>query len=95
MRIVKVETIRNTALPNVLWVQVHTEDGLVGLGETYYLPGAVEAVIHDLIATFVLGRSMERLRAFGIRSSATAISLAMPEPRCVPCPPWILRCGIY
>jgi galactonate dehydratase len=56
VRIVKVETIRNTALPNVLWVQVHTEDGLIGLGETFYLPGAVEAVIHDLIAAFILGR---------------------------------------
>jgi galactonate dehydratase len=57
MSIVKVETIRNGAQPNVLWVQLHTEDGLVGLGETYYLPGAVEAVIHDLIADFILGRS--------------------------------------
>lgn len=56
MRIVKVETIRNAALPNVLWVQLHTEDGLIGLGETFYLPAAVEAVIHDLIAEFVLGR---------------------------------------
>ncbi|MGC2399305.1 MAG: mandelate racemase/muconate lactonizing enzyme family protein [Acidobacteriaceae bacterium] len=57
MRIVKVETIRNTALPQVLWVQIHTEDGLIGLGETFYLPGAVGAVIHDLIAAFILGQS--------------------------------------
>jgi len=57
VRIVKVETIRNAALPNSLWVQIHTEDGLIGLGETFYLPGAVEAVIHDLIAAFLLGRS--------------------------------------
>ncbi len=57
MKIVKVETIRNSDLPNVLWVHVHTEDGLIGLGETFYLPGAIEAVIHDAIAAFVLGRS--------------------------------------
>jgi galactonate dehydratase len=57
VKIVKVETIRNKALPNLLWVQVHTEDGIIGLGETFYLPGAVEAVIHDLIAAFILGRS--------------------------------------
>jgi galactonate dehydratase len=57
VRIIKVETIRNADLLNVLWVQLHTEDGLIGLGETFYLPGAVEAVIHDLIASFVLGRS--------------------------------------
>jgi L-alanine-DL-glutamate epimerase-like enolase superfamily enzyme len=41
----------------MIWVQVHTDDGLIGLGETFYLPGAVEAVIHDLIAASVLGRS--------------------------------------
>jgi L-alanine-DL-glutamate epimerase-like enolase superfamily enzyme len=57
MKIVKLETIRNPRLPNVLWVQIHTQDGIIGLGETFYLPGAVEAVIHDLIAAFVLGRS--------------------------------------
>jgi galactonate dehydratase len=42
MRIVKVQTIRHTALPHLLWVQIHSDDGLVGLGETYYLPSAVE-----------------------------------------------------
>src|SRR3984957_11353649 len=57
MRIVKIETIRHTALPNSLWVQIHSDDGKVGLGETFYLPGAVEAVVHDVIVEFVLGRS--------------------------------------
>jgi galactonate dehydratase len=57
MRIVKVQTIRHTALPHLLWVQIHSDDGLVGLGETYYLPSAVEAVIHDAFAEMVLGRS--------------------------------------
>jgi galactonate dehydratase len=57
MRVVKIETIRHTALPHVLWVQIESEDGLVGLGETFYLPSAVEAVIHDAFASFVLGRS--------------------------------------
>jgi galactonate dehydratase len=63
MRLAKVETIRNAALPNLLWVQLHTEDGLVGLGETFYLPGAVEAVFHDLIAPFVLGRSDDEIES--------------------------------
>lgn len=57
MRVIRIETVRHTALPHVLWVQVHSEDGLVGLGETFYLPSAVEAVIHDAFASFVLGRS--------------------------------------
>ena len=33
---------------NTLGCRIYTSDGLVGLGETYYLPRAVSAVIHDL-----------------------------------------------
>ena len=40
-----------------IWVQLHTADGLVGLGETYHVPGAVEAVIHDSVAPLLLGQS--------------------------------------
>ena len=72
MKITKVETVwfqaqpdaewrkqnpnSRQALPNNLWVQIHTDDGLVGLGETYYLPRAVAAVIHDTIAPLLIGR---------------------------------------
>ncbi len=45
------------ALPNNLWVRIHTDEGLVGLGETYYLPRAVSAVIHDLYASILIGRN--------------------------------------
>jgi len=44
------------ALPNNLWVRIHTDDGLVGLGETYYLPRAVASVVHDVFAPLLLGR---------------------------------------
>src|SRR6201996_9115005 len=44
------------ALPNNLWVRLYTDDGLVGLGETYYLPRAVSAIIHDLFSPLLLGR---------------------------------------
>lgn len=44
------------ALPNNLWVRLHTDDGLVGLGETYYLPRAIAAIIHDVYAPLLLGR---------------------------------------
>src|SRR4051812_38533964 len=55
MRIARLETIRVPEHPNSLWLQVHSDDGLVGLGETYYLPAAVEAVIHDFAAQYLLG----------------------------------------
>ncbi len=57
MRIVRLETIWYDEQPNTLWVRIHTEDGLVGLGETYYAPRAVSAMIHDVLGTLLLGRS--------------------------------------
>ena len=60
-RIERIETIRCAAQPNVLWVEVTDEEGRVGLGETYYLPGAVEAVIHEMAAPLVLGADALRI----------------------------------
>lgn len=57
MKIKRIETIRSAAHPNILWLQLHTDDGLAGLGETFYIPGAVEAVIHDFAAQMLLGQS--------------------------------------
>ncbi len=50
------ETLRTAEFGNVLWVRVHTDAGLIGLGETYYGAGAVEAHLHDVLA----GRLLER-----------------------------------
>jgi len=44
------------ALPNNLWVRIHTDTGLIGIGETYYLPRAVASVIHDVLAPLLIGR---------------------------------------
>ena len=33
MKITAVETINLAEFPNVLWVQIHTDEGIVGLGE--------------------------------------------------------------
>lgn len=55
MKITKIETIRVREHPRLVWVQIHTDTGLVGLGETFYVPRAVEAVIHDVAAPVLLG----------------------------------------
>ncbi len=44
------------ALPNNVWVRIHTDGGPVGLGETYYVPRAVASVIHDVFAPLLIGR---------------------------------------
>jgi galactonate dehydratase len=57
MIITKIETLRLPEHPHTIWVQVSTDEGLIGLGETYYIPGAVESVIHDFAAPLLLGQS--------------------------------------
>lgn len=85
MRIVRIETLRAPEHPNSLWVQVHTDDGLVGLGETYYLPGAVEAVVHDFAASYLLGeRAFDRERIWrAIYSHANFFGNAGAELRAI------------
>ncbi len=56
MKITAMETIRLDEFPNLLWVQVHTDDGLVGLGETFFGAKAVEAYIHESVAPYLIGK---------------------------------------
>ena len=52
----KTNATARQALPNNLWVRIHTDTGLSGLGESYYLPRAVAAIIHDVFAPLLIGR---------------------------------------
>jgi len=56
MKITKIQTTRLTGLPNLLWVEIHTDEGLVGLGETFRGAEAVEAYIHSISAGMLLGK---------------------------------------
>ena len=56
MKITAFETIRLGEFPNLLWVHIHTNEGLVGLGETFFGPRAVEAHIHETVAPLMLGK---------------------------------------
>ena len=56
MKITAIETIRLEEFANLLWLRVHTDEGLVGLGETFFLPKTVEAYVHESIAPKLLGR---------------------------------------
>jgi galactonate dehydratase len=57
VKITALETIHVAEFPNILFVQVHTDEGLVGLGETYRNPEAVAGYIHTTAATHLLGRN--------------------------------------
>lgn len=63
MKIIGIETIRAAEHPNCLWVQVHTDEGLIGLGETFFGAKAIEAYIHETAAPQLLGADPLRIDA--------------------------------
>ncbi|MFN4126825.1 MAG: mandelate racemase/muconate lactonizing enzyme family protein [Pannonibacter phragmitetus] len=63
MKITALETLRTEEFANVLWVRVHTDQGTIGLGETFYGAAAVEAHIHDTLAGRLLGRNPLQIEA--------------------------------
>ena len=54
MKITQVETIRLGEFPNIIWVRLYTDEGLVGLGETFMGAAAVEAYLHEWVAPKLL-----------------------------------------
>jgi L-alanine-DL-glutamate epimerase-like enolase superfamily enzyme len=55
MKITAVETVQVGEFPNCLWLRIHTDEGLVGLGETFYAVAPVAAHIHETAAPYLLG----------------------------------------
>lgn len=81
MKITHLETFRIDERPNLLWVQVHTDEGITGLGETFYGAKTVEAYVHEYIAPRVIGRdplqidllSNDLVGYLGFRSSGAEV----------------------
>jgi L-alanine-DL-glutamate epimerase-like enolase superfamily enzyme len=69
VRVVAVETLRPQIQPNLLFVQLHTDEGLVGLGESFFGARAVEAYIHESTADVLL-------QAENLAPEAIALALA-------------------
>lgn len=66
MRITGIETIRLAERPNLIWLHVETDEGITGLGETFFGTSAVEAHLHDTVAPMVVGQDplqIDRLSA--------------------------------
>ncbi|MXP65523.1 mandelate racemase/muconate lactonizing enzyme family protein [Roseomonas sp. M0104] len=62
-RITRLRTIRITERPNLIWVEVETDEGLTGLGESFRGAQAVEAVLHEQVAPLLIGRDARRIEA--------------------------------
>lgn len=61
MKITAIDTLRLDEFPNLLWVQVQTDEGLTGLGETFFGPAAAEAYIHESAAPRLIGSDPLRI----------------------------------
>ncbi|MGI9436996.1 MAG: mandelate racemase/muconate lactonizing enzyme family protein, partial [Geminicoccaceae bacterium] len=56
MKITAIDTIQLDEFPNLLWVHVHTDEGLVGLGETFMGPASAAAYVHEQAAPRLVGQ---------------------------------------
>ncbi len=61
--IVALRTIRIAERPNLIWVELETEDGLTGLGESFRGAQATEAVLHEQVAPGLIGRDARQIEA--------------------------------
>lgn len=59
--VTRLSTLRLAERPNLLWVEIETDDGVKGLGETFRGARAVEAVIHEQVAPWLIGREASRI----------------------------------
>ena len=48
----------NGPIPALAFVRLFTDDGAVGLGETFYTPHSVVAYVHEVIAPLILGKDV-------------------------------------
>ncbi len=56
MKVTGIETIRLEEFPAILFLQVHTDEGIVGLGENCVGVETVETFIHETVAPRLLGK---------------------------------------
>ncbi len=65
MKITALETIRLGEFPNLIWLRIHTDEGLIGLGESFYGAAAIEAYLHETAAHHLLGQDPLAIEALG------------------------------
>jgi galactonate dehydratase len=66
MRITAIETIQLGEFPNILFVRLHTGDGRVGLGETFFGAPEVATYLHETAAPKILGRDATEIDALRV-----------------------------
>ena len=62
-KIQTLHTVRIAERPNLIWLELETDDGLTGLGESFRGVQAVEAVLHETVAPWLIGRDASQIEA--------------------------------
>ena len=68
MKIKEVRTVHFATFPNITFLEVATDSGIVGLGETYYTPKSVTAYIAEVLAPMLLDSDPLQIEAFWRRA---------------------------
>ena len=63
MKITAVETVRLGEHANILFVRLHTDAGLVGLGDTWRMTETVNTFVHKVVAPLLLRNFVTSRRA--------------------------------
>jgi galactonate dehydratase len=61
MKITAVETIQIGQIPFLIFVRVHTDEGLIGTSDTYYTTDAIRGFIHQWAAPMLLGQDPRQI----------------------------------
>jgi len=82
MQVVALETVRLAGFPNSIWVELLTDSGIVGLGETHFAVAPIETWMHDWAAPYLLGkdplqieRHSRHFRDFYLGFASTGVEL--------------------
>lgn len=57
IRITRIQTIHLAEHPNILLLQIETDEGLIGSADTYYATDAVRGYIHGVASPLLLGKN--------------------------------------
>lgn len=64
MKITQIRTINFATYPNITFLELMTDSGLVGLGETYYTPRTVAAYIEEVLAPMLMDANPLQIEHF-------------------------------
>ena len=78
MKIDRIDTIQLGAFPWLTFVQVHTDEGLTGVSDTFYTADAIRAFTHDGRVPRLLGA--EPLQIEGIWFERTTATRPLGRP---------------